>query len=90
MAADDPLRLLMQIKGDLGETHGLVTAVRSDLADNRQEDITRLDRIDGRLGTIERQQAEAAGHARALEFTWAASAEAHMASYERAAAQGRE
>jgi glycosyltransferase involved in cell wall biosynthesis len=31
-----------------------------------------------------------AAHARALEFTWAASAEAHMASYERAAAQGRE
>jgi glycosyltransferase involved in cell wall biosynthesis len=27
-----------------------------------------------------------AGYARALEFTWAASAEAHMASYERAAA----
>ena len=27
---------------------------------------------------------------RALEFTWGASAEAHMASYERAAAQGRE
>ena len=32
----------------------------------------------------------AAGHTRALEFTWAATAEAHMASYERAAAQGRE
>ncbi len=31
-----------------------------------------------------------AGHARALEFSWAASAEAHMASYMRAAAQGRE
>ena len=31
-----------------------------------------------------------AGHARALEFSWAASAEAHMASYVRAAAQGRE
>ena len=31
-----------------------------------------------------------AGHARALEFTWAASADAHMASYLRAAAQGRE
>ncbi|HEU5418132.1 MAG TPA: glycosyltransferase family 1 protein [Streptosporangiaceae bacterium] len=28
-----------------------------------------------------------AGHARAREFTWAASAEAHMTSYERAAAQ---
>jgi glycosyltransferase involved in cell wall biosynthesis len=31
-----------------------------------------------------------AGHARALEFTWAASAEAHMTCYERAAAQGPE
>jgi glycosyltransferase involved in cell wall biosynthesis len=31
-----------------------------------------------------------AGHARALEFSWAASAEAHMASYVRAAAHGRE
>jgi glycosyltransferase involved in cell wall biosynthesis len=31
-----------------------------------------------------------AGHARAREFTWAASAEAHMTSYERAAAQARE
>ena len=30
-----------------------------------------------------------AGYARSLEFAWAASAEAHMASYERAAAQGR-
>jgi len=32
----------------------------------------------------------AAGHARALEFTWAASAEAHLSCYERAAAQGSE
>src|SRR5262249_34852649 len=31
-----------------------------------------------------------AGYGRANEFTWAASAEAHMASYERAAAQGYE
>jgi glycosyltransferase involved in cell wall biosynthesis len=30
------------------------------------------------------------GYARAREFTWAASAEAHVTSYERAAAQGRE
>jgi glycosyltransferase involved in cell wall biosynthesis len=36
-----------------------------------------------------REALGAAGHARALEFTWAMSAEAHMASYERAAAQGR-
>ena len=32
----------------------------------------------------------AAGHARSQEFTWEASAEAHMASYQRAAAQGAE
>jgi glycosyltransferase involved in cell wall biosynthesis len=31
-----------------------------------------------------------AGHARAREFSWAASAEAHLTSYERAAAQGRD
>ncbi|MEP7025993.1 MAG: glycosyltransferase family 1 protein [Actinomycetota bacterium] len=31
-----------------------------------------------------------AGHARALEFSWAASAEAHLASYMRAAAQGNQ
>jgi glycosyltransferase involved in cell wall biosynthesis len=37
-----------------------------------------------------REALGAAGHARALEFTWAASAEAHMTCYERAAAQGRE
>ncbi len=37
-----------------------------------------------------REALGAAGHARALEFSWAASAEAHMASYLRAAAYGRE
>jgi glycosyltransferase involved in cell wall biosynthesis len=43
------------------------------------------------LGDPERRKSlGAAGHERAREFTWAASAEAHMASYERAAAQGRE
>ncbi len=31
-----------------------------------------------------------AGYSRAMEFSWAASAEAHMISYERAAAQGAE
>jgi glycosyltransferase involved in cell wall biosynthesis len=30
-----------------------------------------------------------AGYARSLEFTWAASAQAHMACYERAAATGQ-
>jgi len=37
-----------------------------------------------------RQALGAAGHDRSQEFTWAASAEAHLASYERAAAQGGE
>jgi glycosyltransferase involved in cell wall biosynthesis len=34
-----------------------------------------------------REALGAAGHARSMEFTWTASAEAHMASYQRAAAQ---
>ena len=34
-----------------------------------------------------REALGAAGHARSLEFSWTASAEAHMASYQRAAAQ---
>jgi glycosyltransferase involved in cell wall biosynthesis len=43
------------------------------------------------LGDPARRQAlGSAGHARALEFSWAASAEAHMASYMRAAAQGNQ
>ena len=37
-----------------------------------------------------REALGSAGHARAAEFTWAASAEAHMASYQRAASQGAE
>jgi glycosyltransferase involved in cell wall biosynthesis len=37
-----------------------------------------------------REALGAAGHARAREFTWAASAEAHLSCYERAAAQGSE
>ncbi|MGO9078777.1 MAG: glycosyltransferase family 4 protein [Streptosporangiaceae bacterium] len=37
-----------------------------------------------------RQALGAAGHARALEFTWAASAEAHLTAYERAAARAAE
>jgi glycosyltransferase involved in cell wall biosynthesis len=37
-----------------------------------------------------RQSLGAAGHDRSQEFTWAASAEAHLASYQRAAAQGGE
>jgi glycosyltransferase involved in cell wall biosynthesis len=41
------------------------------------------------LGDPERRTAlGTSGYARAMEFSWAASAEAHMISYERAAAQG--
>jgi glycosyltransferase involved in cell wall biosynthesis len=36
---------------------------------------------------VRREALGAAGHARSEEFTWTASAEAHMASYQRAAAQ---
>jgi glycosyltransferase involved in cell wall biosynthesis len=35
-----------------------------------------------------REALGSAGHARAAEFSWAASADAHMASYLRAASQG--
>jgi glycosyltransferase involved in cell wall biosynthesis len=42
----------------------------------------------GLLADPERREAlGAAGHARSQEFTWMASAEAHLASYQRAAAQ---
>jgi glycosyltransferase involved in cell wall biosynthesis len=42
------------------------------------------------LGDPQRRAALAeAGHARALEFTWAASAAAHVASYKRAAEQAQ-
>ncbi len=42
----------------------------------------------GLIGDPQRRESlGAAGHARSLEFTWTASAEAHMASYQRAAAQ---
>jgi hypothetical protein len=34
-----------------------------------------------------RAELGAAGHARSAEFTWAASAEAHLASFARAAAE---
>ena len=60
-------RLLLEIKGDLGETYGVVREVRHQLAEHRHEDRDRLDRIDTRLGTIEHRQAEAIGAARARE-----------------------
>jgi glycosyltransferase involved in cell wall biosynthesis len=39
---------------------------------------------------VKREALGAAGHARAQEFTWAASADAHLASYQRAVAQSAE
>jgi glycosyltransferase involved in cell wall biosynthesis len=39
---------------------------------------------------VKREALGAAGHARAQEFTWAASAEAHLASYQRAVTQSAE
>lgn len=39
---------------------------------------------------VKREALGAAGHARAQEFTWAASAEAHLASYQRAVTQQAE
>ena len=39
---------------------------------------------------VRREMLGAAGHARAREFTWAASAEAHLASYQRAVSQAAE
>ncbi len=46
------------------------------------------DALRGLLADPQRREAlAAAGYARAQEFTWAASAEAHIASYQRAAAQ---
>ena len=47
--------------------------------------------LQGLLEDPERRTAlGVAGYSRAMEFSWAASAEAHMISYERAAAQGAE
>ena len=48
-------RLLLEIKGDLGETYGVVREVRHQLAEHRHEDRDRLDRIDTRLGTRPRR-----------------------------------
>jgi hypothetical protein len=72
--ADEQLRLLLEIKGDLGETYGIVSAVREELAAHRIEDREalrdnreRLEAIGERVGSIERHQAEAAGAMRYRE-----------------------
>jgi hypothetical protein len=61
------LRLLMEIKGDVGETRGLVAAVREDLAAHRVEDREALGEVKERVARIETQQAEAIGAARHRE-----------------------
>jgi hypothetical protein len=65
--ADEQLRLLMEIKGDLGETYGLVSAVREDLAAHRVEDREAISAVGDRIGALERGQAEAIGRVRARE-----------------------
>jgi hypothetical protein len=66
--ADDPTtRLLMEIKGDLGETFGLVSAVRQSLEEHRREDRDDLREIKDRVGRIEQGHAEIIGAARGRE-----------------------
>jgi hypothetical protein len=67
MATPEELRLLMEIKGDLGETYGLVSAVRDEVAAHRVEDREQHQATTERMSAIERHQAELAGHARARE-----------------------
>jgi hypothetical protein len=65
--ADDQLRLLLEIKGDLGETKGLLTGVRSDISAHREEERDRHEKIDSRLCSIEQSQAQMLGAASAHE-----------------------
>jgi hypothetical protein len=55
---DDPTRLLAEIKGEVGETRGIVSEVRSELRDHRHEDRTELRFLGERLGRIEERQAQ--------------------------------
>jgi hypothetical protein len=61
------LRLLLEIKGDLGETYGLVSAVREELSAHRVEDREALGEVKERVARIEAQQAEALGAAKHRE-----------------------
>jgi hypothetical protein len=55
---DDALSLLIEIKGDLGETHGIVSALRGDLAEHREEDRRSLRELRERLGALEGKVAQ--------------------------------
>jgi hypothetical protein len=58
---DDPTRLLLiEIKGDLGETIGIVSEVRSELRAHVHEDRTEMRFLGERLGKIEERQAHSA------------------------------
>jgi hypothetical protein len=56
---DDALRLLIEIRGDLGETHGIVSELRGALADHRQEDRNSLREVRERLGVLEGKMVQA-------------------------------
>jgi hypothetical protein len=58
-------RLLLEIKGDLGETFGIVSELRTALAEHRQEDRAALSEVKERLVEIEARQAHAQGAAAA-------------------------
>jgi len=64
---DNQLQLLMEIKGDLGEAHGIAVAMRTELDKHWDEDRSQLARIDGRLNALERMTSENQGAARAHE-----------------------
>jgi hypothetical protein len=67
---DDPnARLLLEIKGDLGQTFGLVSAVRQSLEEHRREDREDLHEIKERVGQIEQSHARVLGAAQARENT---------------------
>jgi hypothetical protein len=66
-AGDPTARLLLEIKGDLGETFGLVSAVRQSLEEHRREDREDLHEVKERVGRIEQSQAEGLGATRARE-----------------------
>jgi hypothetical protein len=51
----------LEIKGDLGETFGIVSQLRTALAEHRQEDRADLREVKERLGEIETRQAHAQG-----------------------------
>jgi hypothetical protein len=58
---DDQSRLLLDIKGDLGETKGIVAELRVELREHRQEDRADLGEVKARLGEIEARQAQTVG-----------------------------